>query len=87
MLSQNQNSSKFVQNEVKSFPEHNLPIDVHERLQVLFHEREKWTLEDMSPYVENLTTPKLNVNALLTKYSKVTIGRDGEKMFCAKHGK
>ena len=74
-------------NEIKTFPEWKLPVEIQERLQVLFQEREKWTLEDISPYVENLTTPKLNVNALLTKYSKATPGKDGKKMFCAKHGK
>ena len=73
--------------EIKTFPEWKLPVEIQERLQVLFYEREKWTLEDICPYVENLTTPKLNVNALLTKYSKATTGPDGKKMFCAKHGK
>jgi sister chromatid cohesion protein DCC1 len=74
-------------NEIKTFPEWKLPVEIQERLQVLFSEREKWTLEDIYLYVENLTTPKLNANALLTKYSKVTTGQDGKKMFCAKHGK
>ena len=75
------------QDEIKRFPEWILPVDVQERLRVLFNEREKWTLEDISPYIENLTTSKLNVNGLLTKYSKVTIGKNGNKIFCAKHGK
>ena len=73
--------------EIKRFPEWALPIDVQERLHILFLEREKWSLEDIRPYIESLTTSKLNVNGLLTKYSKVTAGPNGSKMFCAKHGK
>ena len=77
----------YENSEIKLFPEWKLPTDIQERLQVLFDEREKWTLEDISPYIENLTTPKLNANALLTKYSKVVTGPCGKKMFCSKHGK
>lgn len=77
----------YEDSEIKLFPEWKLPTDIQERLQVLFNERERWTLEDISPYIKNLTTPKLNANALLTKYSKVVTGPCGKKMFCAKHGK
>ena len=77
----------YENSEIKLFPEWKLPTDIQERLQVLFDEREKWTLEDISPYIKNLTTPKLNANALLTKYSKVVTGPCSKKMFCAKHGK
>ena len=73
--------------EIKRFPEWSLPVEIQDRLHVLFLEREKWSLEDIRPYIESLTTAKLNVNGLLTKYSKVTAGPNGSKMFCAKHGK
>lgn len=71
---------------VRYFTENSLPEKVQERLEVLFRMREKWTIEEISPYVEKLTTPKLNVNALLTKYAR-TSKVDGKKVFGAKHGK
>ena len=73
--------------EIKKFPEWKLPTGIQERLKLLFNERPKWTLEDIFPYIESLTTPKLNVNALLTKYAKATNGPGGIKTFCAKYGK
>jgi len=71
---------------IKHFPESSLPEAVQERLSVLFTARERWTLEDISPYIKPLTTAKLNVNALLTKYAR-TLNIGGAKYFCAKHGK
>eukprot|EP00088_Acartia_fossae_P028421 TRINITY_DN2922_c0_g1_i1.p1 TRINITY_DN2922_c0_g1~~TRINITY_DN2922_c0_g1_i1.p1 ORF type:complete len:403 (-),score=76.25 TRINITY_DN2922_c0_g1_i1:537-1745(-) len=71
---------------IKSFPEENLPNSIQERLEVLFSARERWSVEEVTPYIQPLTTPKLNVNALLTKYARpVTV--QGVKYFCAKHGK
>jgi len=71
---------------IKRFSERDLPIDIAERLNVLFNAREKWTLDEITPFVNSLTTNKLNVNALLTKYARaLNIG--GKKLFCAKHGK
>jgi len=71
---------------IKHFPEAALPENVQERLSVLFAARERWTLEDISPYIKPLTTTKLNVNALLTKFAR-TLNIGGAKYFCAKHGK
>jgi len=71
---------------IRRFTEASLPENIHDRLSVLFSARERWTLEDISPFVSSLTTAKLNVNALLTKYARaLNIG--GTKYFCAKHGK
>jgi len=71
---------------IKHFPESLLPENVQERLSVLFAARERWTLEDISPYIKPLATTKLNVNALLTKFAR-TLNIGGAKYFCAKHGK
>ena len=71
---------------IKHFPEALLPENVQERLSVLFAARERWTLEDISPYIKPLATTKLNVNALLTKFAR-TLNIGGAKYFCAKHGK
>jgi hypothetical protein len=35
--------------------------------------RARWTLEDITPYILSLTTPQLNVNALLTKEWRLII--------------
>ena len=71
---------------LRHFPEEDLPENVHERFKILFSAKEKWKLEEIGPYVERLTTPKLNVNALLTKYARASKAEDGSKLFGAKHG-
>ena len=71
---------------VKYFPEWKLTENVQERLASLFAIKEKWTMEEIAPFVEKLTAPKLNVNALLTKYSRVSM-INGVKQFSSKHGK
>jgi len=71
---------------IRRFCEYDLPTNVHERLDILFRTREKWSVDDITPYVETLTTPKLNVNALLAKYAR-PVNVNGKKLFCAKHGK
>merc|ERR1711874_47816 len=71
---------------IKRFAEESLPLTIADRLTVLFGAREKWRLEEISPFVSALTTNKLNVNALLTKYAR-PVNISGVKYFCAKHGK
>jgi len=71
---------------IRRFSEENLPLNIQERLTQLFSARERWTLVDISPFIEPLTTKKLNVNALLTKYAR-PLNINGVKFFCAKHGK
>jgi len=71
---------------IKRFTEDSLPVNIQDRLNVLFNARERWTLTEISPFVEPLTTNKLNVNALLTKYAR-PLNISGVKYFCAKHGK
>lgn len=34
------------------FPETNLPEDINERIRILFQTREKWTLDEIRPYVQ-----------------------------------
>ena len=71
---------------VRHFPEWKLTENVNDRLAKLFSVKEKWTMEEIAPFVEKLATPKLNVNALLTKYSRVS-KINGIKHFSSKHGK
>ena len=79
-------TSSLLQKVVKYFPEWKLTENVQERLASLFAIKEKWTMEEIAPFVEKLTAPKLNVNALLTKYSRVSM-INGVKHFSSKHGK
>ncbi|KAK3740873.1 hypothetical protein RRG08_011335 [Elysia crispata] len=60
-----------------------LPEDVGERFEVLFEERKKWSLEDITPYIRDLTDEKTTVNALLTKYARASL-TNGIKMFSSR---
>ncbi len=71
---------------VRYFPEHTLPESVLERFQTLFSVKEKWTLAEIAPFVEVLTTDKMDVKALLTKYARAS-NETGVKYFSSKHGK
>ena len=37
--------------EVVLYPESNLPDNLHKRLNELFRAKEKWTVEEISPYI------------------------------------
>lgn len=68
------------------FSEIDLPEDINERIRILFQTREKWTLDEIRPYIQRLATEKLNVNALLTKYARASsVG--GVRYYSAKHAK
>ena len=71
---------------IKRFTESSLPLSITDRLSVLFAARERWTLDEISPFVSSLTTNKLNVKALLTKHARALNVGD-QKHFCAKHRK
>ena len=72
------------QEQIRFFPESKLPINIQERLVVLFDTKEKWTLDEITPFVINLTTQKLNVKALLTKYARAS-RVNGVQLFSSKH--
>ncbi|XP_043529668.1 sister chromatid cohesion protein DCC1 isoform X2 [Frieseomelitta varia] len=71
---------------IVSFPETDLPIDVDERFNKLFKAKKKWTVQEITPYIINLTTNKMNVNALLTKYARSSI-INGIKYYSSKYDK
>ncbi|NWY05775.1 DCC1 protein, partial [Nothoprocta ornata] len=47
-----------------------LPEDNQERFNSLFSIRQKWTEEDITPYIQDLCAEKQTVGALLTKYAR-----------------
>ncbi|KAJ8710177.1 hypothetical protein PYW07_009543 [Mythimna separata] len=71
---------------VWGFSENDLPEEINERFKILFQTKPKWTVDQISPYIECYATEKLNVNALLTKYARAST-QDGVRVFSAKHMK
>nr|XP_057941306.1 sister chromatid cohesion protein DCC1 [Doryrhamphus excisus] len=57
-----------------------LPEDTLERFNHLFTLREKWTEEDITPYIEDLCGEKQTTGALLTKYARSSM-QNGTKVF------
>lgn len=55
----------------KYFSEEKLPADLDKRFDILFAERERWTLDDLKPYVQRLTTGELSETDLLLKYTNI----------------
>uniref|UniRef100_A0A4W5KC54 Sister chromatid cohesion protein DCC1 n=1 Tax=Hucho hucho TaxID=62062 RepID=A0A4W5KC54_9TELE len=57
-----------------------LPEDTLERFTHLFTMREKWTEEDIAPYIQDLCGEKQTTGALLTKYARLST-QNGIKVF------
>nr|XP_033342542.1 sister chromatid cohesion protein DCC1 [Megalopta genalis] len=79
-------NNSILKKEVVAFSEANLSKNIDERFNQLFKAKNKWTRTEITPYVLCLTTDKLNVNALLTKYARCTMV-NGVKYYSCKHGK
>ena len=62
--------AKSVPPSVSYFPKADLPEDAASRFDFLFRTREKWTREDVEPYLADLTTAKLDVGAILMKHAR-----------------
>ncbi|XP_055887109.1 sister chromatid cohesion protein DCC1-like [Biomphalaria glabrata] len=60
-----------------------LPEDINERFEVLFDEKKRWSLEEITPYVRDLTDDKTDVGALLTKFARAST-QNGIKMFSSR---
>jgi len=62
--------AKSVPPSVSYFPKADLPEDAASRFDFLFRTREKWTREDIEPYLADLTTAKLDVGAILMRHAR-----------------
>jgi len=69
---------------IQYFPASELPDNTEERFSVLFKKREKWTLEDITPYIQDLSSDKLGIGALLTKFSRVSNNK-GIKLYSSRN--
>ena len=83
-LNQLEGLSLVIKDQIQHFPETKLPNNIQDRLKILFNTKDKWSLDEITPFVKNMTTPKLNVKALLTKYARAC-NENGQKMFTSKH--
>jgi sister chromatid cohesion protein DCC1 len=69
---------------VRGLFEENLPVNLPDRLRLLFKTKERWTLQQISPYVDLFTTPKLGVTLLLAKHVRSVV-ENGTRFYVAKH--
>lgn len=69
---------------VRGLFEENMPMTLAERLKILFKTKEKWTLQQITPYIETFTTPQLNITSLLAKHVR-SIHENGTRFYVAKH--
>jgi hypothetical protein len=65
----------------KYFPRELLPTDIHMRFKALFSERERWSLEDILPYINDLIGKSLDfktVQDMLTVHARIAPTGDGD---------
>lgn len=67
------------------FDKWEMPQEASERLNVLFRRKEKWTIEEIRPYIEDLCAgPKGDINTLLMKCARAFV-ENGIRRYAAKH--
>lgn len=69
---------------IRGLFEENLPMNLADRLRHLFKTKERWTLQQIAPYVELFTTPQMAVTALLAKNVR-SVTENGTRFYVAKH--
>ncbi|CRK92614.1 CLUMA_CG006166, isoform A [Clunio marinus] len=69
---------------IRGLFEENLPMNLSDRLRKLFKTMPRWTLSQISPYVEVFTTPQLGVTSLLAKNVR-SVTENGIRFYVAKH--
>lgn len=69
---------------IRGLFEENMPLNLADRLQFLFKTKDRWTLDQISPYVELFTTPQLAITALLAKNTRSVVEK-GIRYYVAKH--
>ena len=58
-------------NEWKYFSEEKLPTDLEHRFEILFMEKEKWTLDELKPYVHRFAKGEVSETEFLLRYTHV----------------
>ncbi|XP_038057514.1 sister chromatid cohesion protein DCC1-like [Patiria miniata] len=66
------------------FPFCLMPENEVDRFNFLFKTRDRWTQEEMLPYIEDLVTEKLSAGALLQKHARASVGTNGVRVYNSK---
>lgn len=69
---------------VRGLFEENMPMTLNERLKVLFKAKERWTLQQIAPYIDVFTTPQLTTTSLLAKHVR-SVNENGTRFYVPKH--
>jgi sister chromatid cohesion protein DCC1 len=64
--------------------EENLSTNLGDRLKFLFKTKEKWSADQIQPYIEYFTSPQLAVTAILAKFARSLVIK-GVRYYVAKH--
>ncbi|XP_057336272.1 sister chromatid cohesion protein DCC1 [Microplitis mediator] len=70
--------------DIVSFPESKLSDNIVERFNQLFKVKNRWTAEEIKPYISNLSTSNLSVDFLLTKHTR-SLTVNGIKYYSSKY--
>ncbi|XP_063968094.1 sister chromatid cohesion protein DCC1-like [Lytechinus pictus] len=66
------------------FPLSELPETERERFDVLFKTKEKWTLDEITAYIEDLASEKLSVGVLLQRNCRTSVNAAGIRLYNSK---
>lgn len=69
---------------VRGLFEENLPMNLAERLKILFKQKPRWTFDEIAPFVEVFATANLSVTSLLAK-SLRSLVENGVRYYLSKH--
>lgn len=69
------------------FPETELPEDPVDRLDQIFNVKEKWTLEQIEPFITPIATPEFDTGNLLVKYTRISETHNGVEVYSSRYGK
>jgi len=69
---------------IRGLFEENLPMNLLDRFKALFKAKEKWSLQQIAPFIETFTTPQLPVTSLLTKHVRI-VNENGTRFYVSKH--
>ena len=69
---------------VRGLFEENMPLILNDRLNYLFRTKDRWTMQQISPYLELFVTSQLTISALLAKHAR-SVNQNGTRFYVAKH--
>lgn len=70
---------------VRTLIESNLTTKLVDRLNILFRAKDRWTLDQIKPYIEFFESPQLSTTAILAKHARA-ITENGQRIYVSRHG-